>query len=920
MVVGRSLGMVADVPGMVAADRRTRDLSPRVRLRARRRSRRGWRVVIGVAMLQGGAVAGYYVRAEGCERELVQELAQSRDLEPSRPLRTDLGYYVNERDLPGRWIGGGARALRLGGELDERDGTVLRELIDGRHDGQPLVAPVWRRDDTGVRVDVRRAGFDVTFSAPKSVSTILALAQPETARQVMDAHEQAVTEALGLLERLAARVARGHHGDGQRAPRIATSGFVGAAFTHTTSRALDPQLHTHVVLANLAQGNDGRWSALDSRTLHREATTASYLYQHLLRAQLTERLGVAWSDVDRGVAEVDGVPLSVRREFSTRRRQIETALGGRAATKEGAGLRGRARQLAARAACLATRPSKRHAPVLELRQSWAERATAAGFSPADVHALLRRPTAAPPAAVALEQLAARVLQADGVTREQSAFGQGALLRELISQLPAGAPVSTDELLDTTAALVRTDEVVPLLTADGRAYTTRDLLSTEARTLVLATRTDSRLAELDKGRVAAAVSRATGLRPEQQRVAFAILTSGRPVEVIAGPAGCGKTAGLAVATRAWRDAGVEVAGAAVAALTAQGLQQASGAPSVSLARAMSQPEKHLPASGMLLVDEAGMIGTRQLHQLLTAAAQRQCKVVLVGDPEQLPELEAGGMFARLTKEPAALLLDGHHRQQHQWERDALQALRSGNINTALDAYRERGRLHTHHDQQAVHADAVAAYLAARSQQPDPWQAVLLASSRDDVRLLNAQVRQQLLRRGQLGSQHLQVDTDDGPVDYRVDDQVLIIRNDQRRGLLNGTTATVTRLDSDGLTLQTTGGQQAEVDRVWLAAGQLDHGYAMTLHKVQGRTVHTALVVGSDSLSTQAGYVGLSRGTHANHLFLSSRDLHEFTTDCASRVQHRRAEATHRRGVLTRDSRQRLATDYWSRTQPRGRQAS
>ncbi len=222
------------------------------------------------------------------------------------------------------------------------------------------------------------------------------------------------------------------------------------------------------------------------------------------------------------------------------------------------------------------------------------------------------------------------------------------------------------------------------------------------------------------------------------------------------------------------------------------------------------------------------------------------------------------------------------------------------------------------QHAVHAQAVAAYLDARSQS-HPWQTVLLAPSRDDVRLLNDHVRQTLLRRGQLGKKALHVDTDDGPVDYRVGDQVLITRNDHRRGLLNGTTATVTRLDRDGLTLQNTSGKQAEVDRAWPATGQLDHGYAMTLHKAQGRTVHTALAVGSDSLSAQAGYVGLSRGTDANHLFLSSRDLHEVTTDCGSRVQHRRAEATHRRGALTRDSRQHLATDWFS-GQPRGRQLS
>jgi conjugative relaxase-like TrwC/TraI family protein len=798
---------------MVPPERRAGDLPTGPRLEAGRRRRIGGRAVISVATLRGGAVAGYYVGAQGCEHAVVQQLTASRALDPAGLPGMDVGYYVNGRDLPGRWVGGGAHALGLRGGLDDRDGAVLRELLEGRHDGQPLVGPVWRRDDAGVRVDVRRAGFDVTFSAPKSVSTVLALADPQTAGQVMAAHEQAATEALGLLERLAARAARGHQGDGQRAPRITTSGFVGAAFTHTTSRALDPQLHTHVVIANLAQGSDGRWSALDSRTLHREATTASYLYQHLLRAQLTERLGVAWDGLDRGVAEIDGVPLGVRREFSTRRRQIETALVGRADAGGAVGLPGRAWQLATRAACLATRPSKRHAPVPELRASWAARATAAGFSRTDLQELLTRRTPAPPT-VELEQLASQVLQADGVTREQSTFGQGALLRELISQLPPGAPVSTRALLDATAVLVRTDQVVPVLTADGRAYTTRELLSTEARTLALATRTDGRLAQLDKAEAAAAVSRASGLRPEQQRVAFAVLSSGRPVEVISGPAGCGKTAGLAVATRTWTAAGISVAGTAVAALTAQGLQQASGATSVSLARALSHPDRHVPAGGVLLVDEAGMIGTRQLHQLLTTAAGRDCKVVLVGDPEQLPELEAGGMFARLAQAPSALLLDGHHRQQHAWERDALDALRHGDSSTALAAYRHHDRLHSHQDKPAVHTDAVSAYLDARNGQPDPWQIVLLAASRDDVRQLNDQVRHALLERGALSKQALQVDTDDGPVDFRTGDQVLITRNDHGRGLLNGTTATVTSLTPNGLTLQTTAGQQTQVDRTWL----------------------------------------------------------------------------------------------------------
>lgn len=896
-------GAVGDDSGAVAAQRHARDPRPRSTVGPGPRSTWPGPFVISVAVLAGSTAAGYYTRAQGCERELLLDLEPRGlpPLDPSPALPEDLvGYYVNGRDLPGVWVGRGAQVLGLDGRFDTRDAAVLRELLDGSFAGERLVRPVWRRDDTGARVDVRRAGFDVTFSAPKSVSTLMALAPPEVAAQVLAAHRHAATEALELLECLSARAARGHQGDGQRAPRIDTDGFVAAAFTHTTSRALDPQLHTHVVIANLARGRDGRWSALDSRTLHREAITASALYHHSLRAELTERLGVRWTGIEHGVAEIRGIPLTVRREFSTRRRQIEAALAD-APPAQG---RFRTPAQAAQAACLTTRPAKTHAAADELREQWGRRATATGFGPAQLAELLERP-AARPGPVEMATVVERVLSRDGVTRQDATFTQGELLRELISALPPGAPVPTAELLQVTAGMVRLDEVVPVLTGDGRAYTTRDLLQTEAETLTLATRTDTLLARLERPAVAAALARNRGLRPEQQRVAYTLLTRGLPVEVVTGPAGCGKTAGLIAARQVWQDAGIEVRGTAVAALTAQGLAEASGAPSVSLARALTQPDQHVPTAGVLLVDEAGMIGTRQLHQLLALAQTRGCKVVLVGDPQQLPELEAGGMFARLTREPTTLALHGHHRQQQPWERDALAALRRGDIPTALDAYRQHQRLHTRHDPLDLQQAAVDAYLTSREEQGDPWQAVLLASSRDDVRTLNTLVRQQLLTHRQLGERELTVDTPDGPVGYREGDQVLVTRNDHPRGLLNGSTATVTALHPDGLTLQTSRGQQVRVSREWLGDGRLDHGYAMTLHKAQGRTVHTSLLVGSDTLSTQAGYVGLSRGTHANHLFLQTRDLHDLTTDCGHAVQHRLSLQRERPGPLDRDARQRLA---------------
>ncbi len=159
--------------------------------------------------------------------------------------------------------------------------------------------------------------------------------------------------------------------------------------------------------------------------------------------------------------------------------------------------------------------------------------------------------------------------------------------------------------------------------------------------------------------------------------------------------------------------------------------------------------------------------------------------------------------------------------------------------------------------------------------------------------------------------MQDETDDGPVGFRRGEQVLVSRNDHARGLLNGTTAIVTALHPDGVTVQTASGREVRVDQGWLREGRLDHGYAMTLHKAQGRTVHTALVVGSDTLSAQAGYVGLSRGTHANQLFVSTRDLHDLTTDCGGAVGHRPSLPSTRPALLSRDSRQRLALEQLRR---------
>jgi ATP-dependent exoDNAse (exonuclease V) alpha subunit len=549
-------------------------------------------------------------------------------------------------------------------------------------------------------------------------------------------------------------------------------------------------------------------------------------------------------------------------------------------------------------------------------RGWVRRAAEKGFGPDRVEALLSARHR--PAALDRAEVEARVLGEEGTTRERPTFDQGTVLRELISALPPGTNLGREELLAWATRLVADDEVVRVENADVRTYTTTGMLQSEQQLLALAIgNVDPPLAQLDRTVAVKALAR-SGLRPDQLDLAYVLLTSGNPIDVVSGSAGSGKTKGLSAATSTWTSQGVEVRGTAVAALTAQGLQDATAAPSISLARLLQQPQTHLPHRGVLLVDEAGMIGTRQLLRLLTLSEQRECKVVLVGDPAQLPELEAGGSFAALTRLPTSLHLDGHGRQITAWEQHALLDLRNGRTTEALDAYHENDRLHIAITTDELHQRVVADYKAARREAADPWDVVVLTPRRHDVAQLNELIREQLRADGVLGRRVMRAVTPHGPRDYRKGDQVLVTHNDHSRQLLNGTRGTVRTVRRDGLVVQLTDGRRVLLEKAWLARGELDHGYAMTLHKAQGRTVHTSLVIGDESLSQEGGYVGLSRGTHVNHLYLDAGS-EAVLRDCGD--IHRpgkgwRPEPTRPSRALTRSGRQDLALNALRTTPEQG----
>src|SRR5215217_4288241 len=290
-------------------------------------------------------------------------------------------YYLGGPEAAGEWVGAGAGALGVKGTVGSEP---LLRVLAGEHPatGAPL----------GRVLAARRPGFDLTFSAPKSVSVLFGVGDDGLRAVLRDAHDRAVADALRYMERQAAVTRRGPGGVHQ----IAGNGFVAAAFRHRTSRAGDPQLHTHVLVANLTLGADGQWSTLDGRRIYAHAKTAGYLYEARLRSLLTRELGIEWGPVRNGIAEIEGVPPTVLRAFSRRRADIEAELERRGTTSAAA----------AQVAALQTRRGKDHGVTPEqLVPEWRHRAVQLGLTHDSVQALRERVRSAPLSAELLEKIA-----------------------------------------------------------------------------------------------------------------------------------------------------------------------------------------------------------------------------------------------------------------------------------------------------------------------------------------------------------------------------------------------------------------------------------------------------------------------------------------------------------------------------------
>jgi Ti-type conjugative transfer relaxase TraA len=450
---------------------------------------------------------------------------------------------------------------------------------------------------------------------------------------------------------------------------------------------------------------------------------------------------------------------------------------------------------------------------------------------------------------------------------QATFTQQDIARFLNTRTDGAEQFQAAYLKVTTAA-----ELVALGVDDQgqRRYTTREMLTVERALLVDAERLAARSGHgIDAGRGEAVLSQHP-LSAEQQD-AFDHVTSPGDLKALVGVAGSGKSTALAAMREAWEAEGFVVKGAALSGIAAQNLELAAGISSRTLASyelAWAGGRDALSSRDVLVIDEAGMIGTRGLARVLEAAEKAHAKVVLVGDPEQLQAIEAGAPFRGIAAQHGVAELSEVRRQHHDWQRTASVALSSGRTGEALAAYEQQGAIVPVQGREQARSALLALWARDAKQTPADSQLVL-AYTRADVQALNTSIRTLRQQTGELGAGEV-IATAQGKKEFSVHDRVRFLRNERALGVRNGSLGTVERIEHGVLQVRLDGTEKAlAVDTKFYA--HLDHGYAATVHKAQGSTVDRSYVLATPHFDRHTAYVALSRHREAATVFYAQDDF-------------------------------------------------
>ena len=785
------------------------------------------------------------------------------------------GYYLDAGEPPGEWWGRGAEVeFGLVGAVDADEFLALMDARD------PVCG-----EQLGRAYGARSArGYDITFSAPKSVSVLWAVADPRVRIEVAAAHDAAVEAVLGFVERHA------HVRPSLRGQVVVVDGrgLTAARFRQHTSRALDPQLHTHAVVVAKVRAPNGGWYALDARMIKHDQRALSALYHAGLRAELTRRLGVEWRDPVNGIAEMSGIDDEVLEHFSRRTSDVEVrlqvkldrfrdALGREPTVRE--------RWRLEREAVTDSRPSKpKSSSARELHETWRHQLSRDGIEPETlIHNITERQPTRPADRVDNDEI--QLLALHDLADRQSSWRPAELVGAVARAVPTTATLPANDVVrlaeDLAAdALARhlvdlgpaIDQRIPVR-SDGRPITESAL--DRRVTLPWIVRQEESLvvwAERRWCEPGASVALSGGgvdhLDRAQLAVAAAVAGDASLVCVV-GPAGAGKTTALRPAVRALDAQHRAVFGVAPSASAAAVLVRETGMRADTVDKLLFEHGQvdrppadwyRLPIGTTLIVDEASMVSTAQLAALASVADRRHWRVVLVGDPQQLSAVGRSGMFAHFCEAGPTLELERIHRFDEAWERAASKRLRAGDQDV-LELYDLHGRID---EGTRIEMERLAARRWWNAHQSGE-RALLVSPSNEAARRLNVAIQEMRHDAWQLGSLYLR--TSDGLYFY-VGDQVVTRRNDRKlrtdQGVMvrNRAEWTVIAMDQRALTLTIKGADGTVTLPSKYIDNHLDLGYAQTVHAAQGRTVDRCILVADDAIDGRGLYVGMTRGRRSN----------------------------------------------------------
>ena len=792
-------------------------------------------------------------------------------------------YYANGGEPPGRWIGQHAERLGLSGNVQKGElGAALR----GFH---PTTGEALAKNAG----DKHAGGYDLTFSAPKSVSVIWSAADQDTRKLISEAQQRAVESALAKAERDGAfRTRHGHDGLDKH---DYTGGLVVATYEHSTSRNGDPQLHTHAIVSNITP--DGR--TLDFDTYSKMALGAAFRAE---LAQEMQKLGFT-VERDKSSFRIAGVAKELEKDMSSRRAEILAEL------KE----RGMSGGKASAAATLATRTPK---GVVDREQLFARAQLVAesyGLNPEKI-AELRQPL--PEHDRTPEQIdAARMPDHEAILRQATEQASTLTPRQLetVVMQEAQGRMGLADAEKYLAELKQSDHLIELRDQDGNTrYTSLEMYELERRladqAAVMAAdqrmpvRAETLAAALD-AKAASATERALadptrsadekamlaelrGLSIEQrgalyqnasedmqklmretqglsdqQREAFQILTSAERLTLLEGTAGTGKSFLLDTCRDAWERDGYSVTGCALAAKAARGLTRSASIESRTIHSTLHRLDSGkvtLNNKSIVVVDEAGMAGSRLMSRLQNHVAKAGAKLVIVGDTKQLQPVDAGGAmraqrdalehanrkFAALTE---------IRRQVREGDRQMVLDAKAGRGQAVVDYLQAENRIVVHEKRddvlKAMARDTVDQLAAGR-------QGLAMAETNAETYAINQAARELAREAGMVTGDDAKFSAERGERQFATCDRIYFLQNNEKLGVDNGTLGTVEKAEDGRLTIKL---DECEV-RVTVDQREyqhVDHGFAATVHKSQGDTVDSASYAPGRMADSELSYVALSR---------------------------------------------------------------